>query len=229
MPAGGNIKTLAGKVAAVLRRSRDDEVPISMKATGTNAVNQTSKCLHVARRYLREYPTLSNATSLAFRVNHVRGEDKDRISQLVFGVSATDQCSFKGEEEVEQEGGEESIEEVWARALGPVRLIGGNIARAIRVAKKAKVVAIGPRAVGRAIVGMTWARRVLHKQGMDMIAIPHMTQITLKDQSKKFVGFHFYVVRAEQQNLEWLDAAEAFDDDTETSVIEKFDEDSIEE
>ena len=221
VPADGDIRKLAGKIAAVLRKSPRNEFPICMKATGIAAVNKTAKSLHVARQFLRETPA-TTGSSLSFRVNHGEGSDKERVSSLSFGVSSTDQFTVDGEDT------KESMEEIWVKSLGSGRAIGGRIARALKVAQSAKVVAIGPRAVGRSIVGMTWARRTLHKAGMDMIAVPQMTDITMKDGDRTVSGFNFFVARTELQHLKWLDPEEGFDDDTGTSVVDKIEEDSIE-
>ncbi|GMH32454.1 hypothetical protein BSKO_00288 [Bryopsis sp. KO-2023] len=164
---GGNVHKVGGAIAMELRKGKT----VLAQATGTEPVNVTVKALCIGRGYVLEDPGFD----LCFRVNHQPHNNRERISQLSFSVEATPMRFVP----------KNPVEELRVTAESKGRGIGALIASTIQNNRCPTLRAVGPKSVGNMMVGATWARRLLRRQGLDVLCYPSFKTINIEDKGDR--------------------------------------------
>jgi len=85
------------------------------------------------------------------------------------------------------------------------RSLGADIGMALADNERVVIAAIGPPAVGRAVVALTWTRRVLYSTRYDIRVIPIMDQVSSRRRKDLLTGIKLFVQRTEYVDVPILD------------------------
>ncbi|CAD7704206.1 unnamed protein product [Ostreobium quekettii] len=188
---------VAGSMAFYLRQDKK----LLVLATGTSAVYTAVKALCLARQYVLEDPKCE----LFFRVTHRKHVDCDRVSQLTFAVEK--RMPLYPLDEIPHEV-------IRATPSTKGRSLGAQIASIAQNNKLPVVRAIGPRAVGTAVVAATWGRRFMKRDGLDVICFPAFKKITV-GQEGELTSLEFLYRPVEYVPVEHFDVGVGIDGDCE--------------
>lgn len=169
-----NMKTLIVKEEKILEVTEfivtglREGKSVLISAIGALPVNSAVMAMCLAREQLLEGLKLE----LYFHTQHNDEMDLSQISQLDFMLGTRELCFVK----------DMSTELIRVTQSGRDQLLGARIASIVHSEKQPVLRAIGPYAVGRAVVGTIWSQKLLKRNGMDVICCPRLKNIDLRNQ-----------------------------------------------